>query len=387
MPVVDIGRLRKRLLLGQQLTGIDRVTLEYLGWAQSRGHRCCVKVGRHLCVLPRDLAEVILQQATSQWSPDSQSSKLPPWRLRLADTVLGLRNERVRDALVINTSQSWLQEAVVWQGLKTDGNRVVCFVHDLIPITHPQYNREHARPLHEARLRMALRHAAGVIVNSRHTLKTLDHWAKGEGVGLPPTVVLPLGVSDPVRPASPPQAMEPSFVVLGTIEPRKNHLLLLRIWKRLVETGCTPMPRLVIVGKIGWDADPVTEYLADCTQIAPFVELRSSASDRAVRALLTQATALLFPSFAEGYGLPLVEALACGTPVIASPLPAFREIAGEVPDYVDPNDEAGWEARIRGFLNDETGLLRAARARLTDYHPRDWIRHFADLEAFLEGLG
>ena len=387
MPVVDVGRLRSRLRLGQQLTGIDRVSVEYLDWAISRGDRICVKAGHRLCELSHGQALALRQQATSQWDSDSAARPRPAWRLKLDDAFIALRARHLRDALLINTSQSWLQEAPVWKRLQASGNRVVCFIHDLIPITHPQYNRAHAKPLHEARLRMASRHATGLIVNSQHTLDTLENWAGSEALSLPPTAVLPLGVRDLGTRKSPPHGSTPTFVVLGTVEPRKNHLLLLRLWKRLVESECAPMPRLVIVGKIGWHAEPVMEHLASCKEIAPFVELHSSLSDREVKALLERATALLFPSFAEGFGLPLVEALGCGTPVIASPLPAFREIAGEVPDYADPEDIDRWEALIRGYLNEASGLAHAARSRLAGYRPPDWERHFTGLEAVLEELG
>jgi glycosyltransferase involved in cell wall biosynthesis len=386
MLVVDVGRLRRRVRLGQQLTGIDRVTVEYLAWAQSCGHRSCAKLGRYLRELPREHAELVQRHATSQWTQDSGLQALKPWRLRLDDALLGLRSRRVRNALIINTAQSWLQEAAVWEDLRLAGNRVVSFIHDLIPITHPHYNRSHAKALHEARLRLALRHAAGLIVNSRHTLDVLSDWARGEGASLPPAVVLPLGVRHPDARSGLPRNTGASFVVLGTIEPRKNHLLLLRVWKRLVDAGCSPMPRLVILGKIGWLAEPFMEFLADSSEIAPFVELRHSVTDGEVRKLLGEATALLFPSFAEGYGLPLVEALACGTPVIASELPAFREIAGDIPDYADPDDDERWEMLVRGYMDEKTGLSRAARARLAGYQVPEWKRHFASLELFLESL-
>ena len=79
----------------------------------------------------------------------------------------------------------------------------------------------------------------------------------------------------------------------------------------------------------------------------------SDCDDEALVDHLCGARALLFPSLAEGYGLPLVEIVCrAGVPVIASDLPVFRELAGEVPDYLDPRDEAAWEHAIMSYAHD-----------------------------------
>jgi glycosyltransferase involved in cell wall biosynthesis len=101
---------------------------------------------------------------------------------------------------------------------------------------------------------------------------------------------------------------------------------------------------------------------------------------------LHHACALLFPSFAEGYGMPLVEALSRGVPVIASDLPVFREIAGDVPDYLDPLDGKGWMARIEAFADPVSPLRAAQLKRLAGYSAPTWSAHFQVVEQFLERL-
>ena len=95
---------------------------------------------------------------------------------------------------------------------------------------------------------------------------------------------------------------------------------------------------------------------------------------------------MLFPSFAEGYGIPLVEALAAGVPVIASDLPVFREIGQGVPELVAPDDDCAWEATIADYARADSLRRRAQLARLIDFDAPDWSDHFATLDRFLAVL-
>ena len=386
--VVDVGRLRKRVLLGHQLTGIDRVTVEYLRWCLDAGGRACLKLGKRLAVLPESQATVLLRRAESQWRDD-------PGRGQRASSALGdlplavqglVGRGRVGDALLLNTSQSWLQEGALWDHVEDQRVRVVAFIHDLIPITHPEYNRSHASSLHVARLDETLQRSAGIVVNSQHTLDCLAEHATDVGLTLPPATVLHLGNRVAGQADSRPASERPFFVALGTIEPRKNHILLLQVWKRLLEEGFEPMPRLLFVGKLGWNSEHVERFMAQCDAIRPHVEHVTPACNQTVANLVRHANALLFPSFAEGYGLPLVEALSLGTPVIASPLPPFLEVAGSFPEYADPLDGLRWKELVCAYTLQDADERRLRRAKLEAFHPPTWDDHFAGLQRFLSQL-
>jgi glycosyltransferase involved in cell wall biosynthesis len=91
------------------------------------------------------------------------------------------------------------------------------------------------------------------------------------------------------------------------------------------------------------------------------------------------------PSFAEGFGLPVIEALALGTPVIASNLAVFREIAGDVPTFLEPNDVEAWVERIHAFLQDDPDRERQLK-EMAGYRAPTWQEHFERVEAWLATL-
>src|SRR6185369_7849581 len=111
-------------------------------------------------------------------------------------------------------------------------------------------------------------------------------------------------------------------------------------------------PMLVIIGQRGWEAEHVLAMLDRAPSLQGHVLELNNASDSELAGYIAGARALLMPSFVEGFGIPVVEALQLGTPVIASDLQVFREIAGDIPHYLDSSDGAGWERAIGEFLTD-----------------------------------
>jgi glycosyltransferase involved in cell wall biosynthesis len=180
---------------------------------------------------------------------------------------------------------------------------------------------------------------------------------------------------------------QPYFVILGTIEPRKNHWLLLHLWRELVAAhGAGRVPHLVVIGQRGWECENVVDLLERCDSLKGVVHEVSGAADAEVARYLRHACALLFPSFAEGYGMPLVEALMLGTPAIASPLEVFREIAADIPDYLDPLDGPGWARLVLDYAAPGSVRREAQRQRMRAFQMPTWERHFERVEGLLGRL-
>ena len=102
--------------------------------------------------------------------------------------------------------------------------------------------------------------------------------------------------------------------------------------------------------------------------------------------MLKGARALLLPSFAEGYGLPLAEALTQGTPVLCSDIPVFREIGGGVPDYLDPADGAAWRAAVLDYAEPQSPSRQAQLQRLGGWSQPTWERHFTLVDTALRAV-
>ena len=207
----------------------------------------------------------------------------------------------------------------------------------------------------------ALDSASGIIANSEDTRAELERFAASRGRSMPP------------------------IVAVGTIEARKNHLMLLEVWDRLVEAMGSKAPLLVIIGGRGWEAEDAMARLDDLGPLQNSVQEVRACNDEELAAWIAGARALLMPSFVEGFGLPVVEALQLGTPVIASDLPVYHEIVGDRPTYLDPTDVPDWTEAISDFTGDGPERRRQITA-IEGYHGPTWEQHFRTVEAWLEGL-
>ncbi|MDG2527246.1 glycosyltransferase family 4 protein [Caulobacter endophyticus] len=260
--------------------------------------------------------------------------------------------------------------------LKREHARMVTFVHDLIPLEHPEFVREGGAALFRRKLETLAKLSDGVLVNSQATATaTSAHLARlGRQTMLR---IAPLGVPSLAPAGRRGRREKPYFVVLGTIEPRKNHLLLLNIWRRWVEQeGAEAAPDLVVVGRRGWENENILDLLDRSPVLGRVVDERGGLGDVATRSLVAGARAVLCPSFAEGYGLAVAEALQLGTPVIASDIAAHREVGGAAPDYLDPLDGPAWARALRDYAQPDSPRRRAQQARLADWKGAGWTEHF-----------
>lgn len=288
-----------------------------------------------------------------------------------------------KGAVYLNASHFPLDWAshVAWMGRRRD-IRPVMLVHDLLPIDHPEWFWTGESGRHRTRLAALAERGAGAIVTSvavEDRLRT--EMARAGRRSLPV-----LRAAPPVAPLfrtpwlpDPRLASARFFVTCGTIEPRKNHALLLRLWRRLAAEFGRDTPKLVVVGKRGWRSDDVLAEMRDLAGAGHLV-LAQGLPSGAYRTLLDGSLGLLAPSRAEGYGLPVAEALARGVPVVASDIPPFREQGAD--HLIDPADERAWYDALVALREAGPPTGRSVPAR----RPVEETDYLAEIRDFLDSL-
>lgn len=314
----------------------------------------------------------------------------PSFRINLVSRILrsGVEPRQAgKRRLYLNIGHSGLEEPGFRDWVRQADVRPVYLVHDLIPITHPEFCRAGERERHEARIRTILTTAVGIIGNSQATLDSLVGYGRRQSLPEPPSLAAWLGTTTLPRPATPPAPRpRPVFIVLGTIEGRKNHLMLLHVWARLLQRLGDSAPQLLIIGQRGWECEQVFALLDRSERLRDAVIEMGRCGDEELAGHLTTARALLFPSLAEGFGLPLVEALNSGTPVIASDLPVFREIGQAIPDFLNPLDGPAWERAILAYSEEDSPPRKAQLGRIAGYRVPTWKDHFTAVDEWLASL-
>ena len=379
--LIDISRLIFRRLNGTLPTGIDRVGIEYVRQygPQARGALC---LGPFSAVLSVADSKAVFHALISPEMP----IKAMALRLIAKAFLTYWIPHRLDGCFLFNTSHTGLENRAYAWLLRRSGARLIVVIHDLIPITHPEYCRPKEYLAHIGRMRCAAGLAAGIVANSRHTLADFEAFCRTHELACPPAISALLAPALPALVPGPRPMASPYFVVLSTIEPRKNHWMLLQLWRHLVMTMGTAAPVLVVIGRRGWECENVVDLLERCISLRGVVIEKAACSDAELITYLHHARALLFPSIAEGFGLPVSEALSLGVPVIASELPVFRDTIDDVPDYADPLDGKRWEELIADYTRPESRLRAAQVARMAQFRQSTWAQHFAEVDAMLAKL-
>jgi glycosyltransferase involved in cell wall biosynthesis len=264
----------------------------------------------------------------------------------------------------------------------TSSRRLVLTVHDLAFRLHPETAPMATRRWLD-RLDRAVQQAAGIVAVSEATRRDLLELYP---VDPERVAVIHHGVdADRFRPA-PPEEVErirrrhgiegPYLLFLGGLEPRKNLPALVRAWSRLPDDT---RPGLVLAGaSVPWNPEGRTELHRTLASLAAPVRdrvtLTGYVGHRDKVALLTGARALAFPSLYEGFGFPILEAMAVGTPVVTSDVSSMPEVAGDAAVLVDPRDEEALADGLARVIDDDALFERLRAAGLERVRGFDWDR-------------
>jgi O-antigen biosynthesis alpha-1,2-rhamnosyltransferase len=288
---------------------------------------------------------LILPISAPLWALQGFRAQDQAYKRRVEDLI-----SREGDIFLLLDS-SWHAEVFeVADRLGSEGVDVVSVIYDLIPLTHPQFCDPPLVDAFERWFEWIVTTASGFICISDTVSQTVkrklaekvtkpamyapwhDYFHLGSELDL-----VARGAIDPgVRAAFAGKA--PTYLIVSTIEPRKNHSYLIDAFEEIWKVGSSA--RLCIIGRVGWKCEALIERINRHPEFGSRLFMFNKVDDRNLEYAYTRARALIMPSFIEGFGLPIVEAMQRGVRAIASDIPVFREVGGEYVAYVDPYDHS-----------------------------------------------
>jgi glycosyltransferase involved in cell wall biosynthesis len=165
---------------------------------------------------------------------------------------------------------------------------------------------------------------------------------------------------------------ENKFSIFCTIEPRKNHLLLLNIWREMINSGMINIPKLSIIGRRGWNNEDVFRFLDKSDSLKEYVTEYNNMNDEDMINEILSSKATLFPSYGEGWGLPIVESMALGVPVICSDLPVHIECSQNSAIYINILKGDQWLEEIKKISQDNLNYQNKLFNKLNEFKPISW---------------
>ncbi len=270
----------------------------------------------------------------------------------------------------------------------TWNKNIVLTINDLAFIRFPQFNFDWFIKKYTRQVKANAHRAKKIIAISRSTKQDIIQF-----LGIPPekiSVIYP--AADPVfKKIDHPQSrvlqkfktQKPYIMSVGTIEPRKNYPLLIHAFGAIKPRF--PQLKLVIVGRTGWKSEPSYKAWED----SPYkqdIHFLGRAEDQDLVHLYNQAQAFVYPTLFEGFGLPLLEAMHCGAPVVASHTSSVPEVVGQAGLLVTPNDSGQLSEAMHTLLGDPSLRRQLAQKGRKQAQQFSWTHHAARTLALYQSL-
>lgn len=270
------------------------------------------------------------------------------------------------------------------------GVKIAQISYDMLPIVTPQYSNHSTESM--------LRYAedtfpiSDVIFSiSEYTKADIEEWLSSKGLRTPRLEVFRLGddfktveVKDSKRLEKTGRIHKKKYILcVGTLELRKNHMILYYVYRLAALRGIT-LPLLVIVGRKGWQGEGIYDLATEDPVVKKSMMIVTDASDGELSWLYTNAKYTIYPSFYEGWGLPVAESIAYGVPVLASRTSSIPEIAGDLIEYFDPISAEDILNRIQ-YMEDPRNLAKSV-TKIKQYKPTTWDQTFSQINQGIKRL-
>jgi glycosyltransferase involved in cell wall biosynthesis len=258
------------------------------------------------------------------------------------------------------------------EAFRNVGSKIYFFVYDLLPLTMTENFPAEIVSSNKKWLDIVVEKSDALFFISKHALDSFCENSINALACKAELCVVPMGVNKYWLEQTNERSMIPAkaetvVLMVGTVEPRKQHLLAVEVFEQLWKKGVDA--ELRIVGRKGWQSDRAVQVIRQAVADGKKITWLENATDAEVRAEYRSASTLLNLSLAEGYGLPLIEAAAFGLPLILNDIPVFREIAKSSSDYVSSKDSRHLAEQLgQIFLK-----LRSAKKDLERIKVDDWL--------------
>lgn len=292
------------------------------------------------------------------------------------DIVVVLGNNWDRDIFMLDlTYKKYDRDLKIYQ-----------LVYDLIPSFCPQL---FGPPLFEIFTRYmfkAISISDGLLCISKSTEKDVIRFCQRVGLKAPKTKVIRLGDSLPdLKPKTVQGLTKDEFILcVGTVEVRKNHTLLYYAWKEGIRRGYK-MPKLVIVGRTGWYTENIRELISHDPETRDLIVLYENTKDAELAWFYQNCKFSVYPSFYEGWGLPIAESLNYGKFCLASNTSSMPEIAGDLIDYFSPFDPINCLDSVTYYMESKTELQKKEKRIADCYRPTSWLKTYKAASDFILG--
>jgi len=417
------------------LTGIPRVTQElairfpgggrevvFVSWVKELGCMCEVDLNKTLLIRGNGIEYVKKDVSVSLVVSDVKATPPKASLMRHTKTFakkvlhhIGADDNRVvkslRDSLFqkelatykkLNVSKEdiffipageWWDENFInlVLGYQKAGAKIAQLSHDLLPIVTPQF-AGHATDSLSTYNSKIMPISSLVLANSQSTKNDLTKWLKSKKLSIPKIKVFRIGedfsFDKSIKPNSEVFAATGlkggDFIIsVGTIEARKNHALIYYTYK-LAKSRGIELPKLLIVGRKGWMTDEIYHYITNDPETKDDIIPLHNISDAELSWLYDNSLFSIYPSFYEGWGMPIAESIARGVPCLASNRSSMPEVAPGFANYFNPSSTDELLNGIIALL--EPGRLHSEKAKLKDYKSTTWNDSFAQVMSYLEKL-
>jgi glycosyltransferase involved in cell wall biosynthesis len=319
-----------------------------------------------------------LMKETERWQvarEDGSRARIVPLR-----TVAGNKYDLSPGDHLLLMNNDWAHTdiEVISREARLAGAKLVVLLNDIIPIQFPEWYKPHDVKRFTDYVNLAMRLADRFILTSKRVTTDVEEYGARLGIRVPELKQVPLGC-DSARKSKVdgrlPDGLDRDRYILfvSTIEPRKNHSLLMDVWTRLVLDGTVAHSgmKLVFVGRRGWMVDSILAKLRSHPDYGKSLVHLDDVDDATLTLLYRNSAFCVYPSLYEGYGLPPVEALAYGKALIASTGGAIAEVVGSSGLCLDPLDVEGWENAMREWITSPAAHA-PYEAKASEFVARSW---------------